>query len=117
VPVGSGDPTLPPTARVAVELADQPVTDRTAAQAATRLFAANGDLEFYLVLADRPPRVVAVRRDGAIANYTAAQRLPDALPWSAGFQPPVMGDALRAWDLDRAAEDALREIATVPLMS
>jgi hypothetical protein len=111
------DPTLSATARVAVELADQAVTDHTATQVAARLFAANRDLKFYLVLADRPPRVVAVRPDGAIANYTAAQRLPDELPWSADCQPPVMGDALLAWDLNRAAEEALREIATVPLMS
>jgi hypothetical protein len=111
------DPTLPPTVRVAVELADQAVTDRTVAQVAHRLFAANGDLEFYLVLADRPPRVVTVRPDGTIENFTVAQHLPDALPWSANCQPPVLGGALLEWDLDRAAEDALREIATVPLTS
>lgn len=89
------DPTLPATARVAVELADQAVTDHTAAQAATRLFAAHRDLKFYLVLADRPSRVVAVSRDTAIANYTAAQQLPDDLPWSTACQPPVLADAIR----------------------
>jgi hypothetical protein len=93
------------------------VADQTAAQAAARLFAANHYLKFYLILADRPPRVVAIGGDGVVANYTAAQKLPDDLPWSAACQPPVLGDALLAWDLDRAAEDALREIATVPLMS
>ena len=78
------DPTLPATARVAVELADQEVTDHTAALVAERLFGSNRDLKFYLVLADRPPRVVAVCSDGAIANYTAAQRARSYVDTSPG---------------------------------
>jgi hypothetical protein len=108
-------PILPAPVRVAVELANDEVTDEAAAQAGAILFAANADLAFYLVLADRPPRVIAVGRDGAVASYTAEQALPSALPWSAGRRPPVLADTVLGWDLDQAAEAALREVATVPL--
>lgn len=72
-------------ARAGVELADEAVTDRTVARAAAHLFAANPNLKFYLLLADRPPRVVAIRCNCAIMSYTAAESLPDELSWSEGL--------------------------------
>lgn len=90
------------------------VTEAAWRSMAPRLFARYGAINHCLLFADDPSRVIVMDRQGAVHSYMPSQVLPKELPLQDTTR--LYAATLLAWELQGVALDALKQVATVPIL-
>jgi hypothetical protein len=104
-------------ATLAVEFATARVSDPAVSAAASAAFAAQPQLQCYLVLADGEARVLlcAANAPASPATFVPGSALPALLPIAPGVAQPLLAAHLLEWRLSEAAQTALNDVAAAPI--